>query len=525
MSEDKLVTFFRSIGNEKLNIKIQLEVVLLDIERGKLAIRTKYVDQFLFMRRTFLEKINSVMNIKTFDNLLSFYLLNLIDFNKILYFDNIEVLTQSNYMLNTVHLPRKYTHILCLPLMNDVIFNRLQLHIEEKKSNLDTEVYSICRPLLTNASVIYGEKSGSDLPGRQLKQVEINTKRRVDEYTSDKDKFENKNVEYIDKTGSIRLDEDITSPASSSSLTADTDDNWRNRTRFDSSAPRKDHRGHTVVKVKSPNGQWHGKKYGGTPPVSSETSSEAPVAPTETSSVAPPVAPTETSSETLPEVQTKETKQCESCKKECILPINILPIAIQLELKKYYDMNEPTKKFVLNVEKHFDGTNQRFVTSCRSKCLGGNGRFIPVIYEMDKFDHISLEKQIDVLIRETSEEWNLNFEYLKYLFSIEKITLIDRKHKIINILSNEIKIFKDKNEITKPYSSPESRLFDSFDRRTSLFDAESYKDDEFLFVCKFDIGEDDLIELFKPNKEVPKTIGGKQYRSYWRHMLTDIFKL
>jgi hypothetical protein len=192
-------------------------------------------------------------------------------------------------------------------------------------------------------------------------------------------------------------------------------------------------------------------------------------------------------------------------------------------------------KFVLNVEKFLDGTKQQFIiSSCRVKCLGGNGRFVPVMTGLfDKsINTLKLEQQIDTLIREISEEWSLNYIKLIDLFDNEKITLLDKNHKKISVyrsrhvntnITKDGVINIDDETIRLDHEEFVSKGLD--EDHITLQRSESLKDDEYLFVCKFDISDSDLVELYKPNEEIPRSVGGRQYRSYWRKILTHIFKL
>lgn len=460
MSEkDDLVILFNIIDQEKINYKIQLEIVMMDIIKGKVAIRTRYADQFFYIRKQFRDTIKRVMNIKIFDNIISFYLLNLIDFNKILYYNNIEILSMSNYISKII--PHNYTHISCIPLMTDVIFEKLQEHIEQNNNRADTEVYSICRPFTYRGEPITVKKepSGSRISKDQLEKIDENTNNRLADYKIKMGNIKNNAVDYIKEEQEEKIVIDI-------KLSIDL-----NVDRYGK---------HIVPKTGSESSNWRVR-----PPKSGGG-----------------------------------IKDCDNCKAVCEFPnksLNIPPLKLIDEYKRM----EPSMGFVLNVEKHFNGDDQRFtVSSCRSKFVGGNGRFIPI---KEPIDHISFEQPIDILIREMMEEWCLNYNKLRDLFTREKITLLDRNYHIINVYyktgvisgDNEINIFK----------IGERSWLDEDESHVSLSKCESYKDDEFIFVCKFDIDEKDLEELFKPNKEVPKSVGGKQYRSYWRHILTDIFKL
>jgi hypothetical protein len=152
---DVIISFFASIT---VDAKIQFELMSIDSQHDCIAFRTKYIDQFDYLKTIFMSTTRTDEEINEFNLLRVFYVMKTDDFNVLLMNENIEVFPDSysfiprNYFVVDCHcecerMLNSERNIVAVVGMSKDIFKVLKSHIDKCNSD-QTEVFSICEHAL-----------------------------------------------------------------------------------------------------------------------------------------------------------------------------------------------------------------------------------------------------------------------------------------------------------------------------------------------------------------------------------------
>lgn len=152
MTSNLVVKFFETLD---VSSCVHLEILEIDVVHECAIIRTKYLDQFDYIKRIFLKDERTDIEIDEFNSLRVFYMISFTDLNLVLSNKKVEVFSDSKFHVpvnifvesgKTVYADMldSERNVTSVVTMTDQVFEKLKEHVEKKNSE-KTEVYSICK--------------------------------------------------------------------------------------------------------------------------------------------------------------------------------------------------------------------------------------------------------------------------------------------------------------------------------------------------------------------------------------------